>query len=217
MSTLIGWQTYEAGALVVALLAHPEENEGEAFRGTFNSLCALTLRLRAATDIQWALNWQSIRPVHAFVAEQKIERTFRTVRHRLNQRVISAQMLMPFLMEASTGTVPALPPGPGRALSINRVAALACENNGLSNAENVESRIWRPSLPVIHVAAAIELLGSGLRRPGYRPFNFWDLFVSRSVIARVIISAQEIEELIPRSRRLRIPPDRLIRLRLAGK
>jgi hypothetical protein len=59
--------------------------------------------------------------------------------------MIAGRMGIGFLKEAVTGQVPA---GLKR-LSINELAELVLDDAGYSEPQNVETRIWRPSLPVI--------------------------------------------------------------------
>jgi hypothetical protein len=42
-------------------------------------------------------------------------------------------------------------------VSINQMARLVLEDAGQTDPENVETRIWRPSLPAIHIASAVQL------------------------------------------------------------
>ena len=64
---------------------------------------------------------------------------------------------MGFLKEIVTGELPQLPAGIKR-LSLNQMADLVLEDTGNIDVENVNTRVWRPSLPVIHLATASLLL-----------------------------------------------------------
>ena len=66
-------------------------------------------------------------------------------------------MAIGFLKEAVTGEVPRLLAGIER-MSVNQMALLVLDDAGYTEPENVEIRIWRPSLPVIHLATAIQLM-----------------------------------------------------------
>jgi hypothetical protein len=68
--------------------------------------------------------------------------------------MIAARMAYPFLKEAESGKLPALPAGLKR-FSLNQMAELVLSDAGQADAENVETRIWRPSRPVIHLATAV--------------------------------------------------------------
>jgi hypothetical protein len=128
--------------------------------------------------------------------------------------MVAARMVMPFLQEAQTGRTPDLPPGV-KHLSINQMAEFVLSDVGLSDAQNVESRVWRPSKPVIHLAAAIAVFGQGMLRAVAQPLSIGDLVQTRWIIETVVQEAQEIEVLIAKSQRLRIAPESLIRVRLS--
>ena len=85
---------------------------------------------------------------------------------------------------------------------------------GQADAENVETRIWRPSWPVIHLATAVHgylhLVG-----PAAEVLGFVPLMTSRPVIEYLIRNAEYCETVVAKSSRLRIDADRLIKIRLA--
>jgi hypothetical protein len=93
------------------------------------------------------------------------------------------------------------------------MSGLVLADAGQSEAKNVETRIWRPSLPVIHLAAATQiLLDVGARHD--RPLHIGDLLTSRLVIEAIIQEARRYETLIERITRVHIDAGTLIRVRL---
>ena len=205
-------EVYEAGALLVSLLAYPGEGREDDERrcGVYTSLCACVLRARAEADPDWATEPQLVKPIYAAQSKSDCDKGLRELKRRLRDRMIAARMAYPFLKEAETGEVPELPPSVKR-LSINAMSELVLEDAGYSEPENVETRIWRPSLPVIHLASAvhnylhlIEIEALGLR----------GLLTCRDVIEYVIRNAEYFEALVGRSNRLRVNADRLVRLRV---
>jgi hypothetical protein len=203
---------YEAGAFIVSLLAYPEEStqDDERRRGVFTSLCGCLLRARAQADLDWATGPQLVKPVYASRTDRDNNRDLRTLPRRLCDRMIAARMAYPFLIEAETGEAPKLPAGINR-LSINAMSELVLEDAGYNEPENVETRIWRPSWPVIHLASAVhnylhliknEALGLG-----------W-LLSHRDDIEHVVRNAEYFEALVGRSKRLQVNADRLVKLRL---
>ena len=119
-------------------------------------------------------------------------------------------MAIGFLKEARTGEVP---PGIKR-VSINELAQLVLDDVGYTEPENVETRIWRRSLPVIHLASALQLM-LHLADPETGPIGLEALLLGRNVIELLICTAESHEALIAQSRHLRIAPEKLIRFRLA--
>jgi hypothetical protein len=149
-------EVYEAGALLVTLLAYPGKSDHEEKRRSHvhTSLCACALRAIYEMDPDRAVSPQLIKPIYAFQTERNCSLGLRTLRRRLRHRMIAARMAYPFLKKAESGEVPKLP-ARIRRLSINAMAELVLDDAGHSDPENVETRIWRQSRPVIHLASAV--------------------------------------------------------------
>ena len=208
-------EVYEAGALLVTLLAYPGESDHEEERRSrvHTSLCACALRAIYEVDPDRAVSPQLIKPIYAFQTERNCSLGLRTLPRRLRHRMIAARMAYPFLKEAESGEAPRLP-APLRRLSLNAMAELVLEDAGHSDPENVETRIWRQSRPVIHLASAVhgylQLLEGKAKPNGLGP-----LMTSRPVIEYVVRNAEYCETLVARSEGLRVDPERLIKIRLA--
>jgi hypothetical protein len=203
-----GVEVYEAGALLITLLAYPGEKE-EVWAQVHASLCSYALRIKSASEPDRATVPQPIKPVYAFRLEQDIERDLKTLERRMRDRIIAGRMGIGFLKESVTGQVPE---GLKR-LSINELAELVLDDAGYSEPENVEARIWRPSLPVIHLATALRLL-LHLGNPLIGPIGYETLLLGRNVIELVIRTAEYHRVLFTQSRFLRLDPESLIRIRL---
>ena len=202
-------EVYEAGALLITLLAYPRERE-EVWAQVHASLCSYALRIKSASEPNWATAPQPIKPIYAFRLQQDISRDLRTLDRRIRDRMIAGRMGIGFLKEAVTGQVPA---GLKR-LSINELAELVRDDARYSEPENVETRIWRPSLPVIHLATALQvLLYLGDQQIG--PIGYESLLLGRNVIELIIRTAEHHRVLFTQSRTLRLDPSNLISIRLA--
>jgi len=92
------------------------------------------------------------------------------------------------------------------------ICALVADDAGYTNSENVETRIWRPSLPIVHVAAAVQVLLHS--SPG--SLHAGQLMNSRPLIEWVIREAAEYEQSFARSRFRGIDARSLIKIRLCG-
>jgi len=202
-------EVFEVGAAVLTLLAYPE-TDSEARRRTLHaSLCALAVRAIYPVESDSACRPQLIKPIYAFRTEREIAKDLRTLRRRHRDRMIAGRMAVAFLQKA-IGITPALS-GRNSRLSINALSALVSDEAGYTEPENVETRIWRPSLPIIHVAAAIQVLLQA--NPS---IHTGDLVTNRPLIEWVIRTAEEYERLFARSRYRGIDADKLIKIRLAG-
>jgi hypothetical protein len=200
--------------MLVTWLAFSGESETEETRSRVHaSLCNYALRAMCEIEPNCATSPQVIKPIYALRSQQDIDRDLRTLERRLRDRMVAGRMAIAFLKEALTGQAPKLPAGVTR-LSINQMARLVLDDTEDSEPENVETRIWRPSLPVIHLATAVQVLLQ-LAEPDTGPLGLEALLLSREVIELVIRTAEYHESVIARSRRLRVDPESLVRVRLA--
>jgi hypothetical protein len=133
------------------------------------------------------------------------------LKRRLQDRMAAARMAIAYLKEVTTGNFPKLPRGIKR-LSLNQLSEMALDDTRESMPENVEVRVWRASLPVIHLASATAVLSDILGRQG-ATISFENLLTDRALIEWIVRAAEEYELLPQRSRR-KIDPGRLIKLRL---
>jgi hypothetical protein len=126
--------------------------------------------------------------------------------------MVAARMAMGFLQEAA-GHKPKLPKGVTR-LSLNQMSALVSDEAGQSDPGNTETRVWRSSIPVIHLAAATTLSINNAERKGEPKTSVGDIHHSRQLIQDIVILAQFFEVLLEKSR-LSIDPAKLVKVRLA--
>jgi hypothetical protein len=158
----------------------------------------------------WAIPPRPMKPVYALRHQRENDRYLRTLERCLRDRMVAGRMAIGFLKEVATGEVPV-----GiKHLSINEMAQLVLDDVQYSEPENVETRIWRPSLPVIHLASALQLL-LHLAEPVTGPIGLESLLLGRNVIELLVRTAEYHETVIAQSRYLRLSPESLIRFRLA--
>ncbi len=207
-------ETYECGAMLLAVLAYPS---GSASRHELRtSLCAYYLRFlySGETDATVVI---PLKPAYVFRSERTVKKDIKTLERRLRDRAIAARMFRGFWQEAA-GAVVNLPNGMTR-LSLNQLAELVTED-AQQSPENVETRIWRPSIPVIHIAAALENIMLDADRLGNGWISWGDMLASRDLVEDIIEKAKMIEGFISTSEKIRsqlnIEPSRLVKLQLAN-
>ena len=195
--------------MLLTWLAFPEESNSEETSSRVHaSLCNYALRAKSQSEQEWDIAPQPIKPVYALRPQSEVNRDLRTFERRLRHRMIAGRMAIGFLKEALTGEVPK-----GiRRLSVNQMARLVLADADYTDPENVESRIRRPSLPVIHIATAIQVMLQ-IAEPETGPLGLELLLLVPRVIELVIRTA-EYHELVIAQSRLQIDPETLIRLRL---
>jgi hypothetical protein len=206
---------YDVGAVLLSLLAHPPMASGDKdWKRLQRTLCHVFLKDRSERDPEWARRRQSIKPIYAFVPEKEAKRNMRTLDRRLRDRMAAARVAIAFLQEAKLGVRPPTLPKSVKRLSVNQMADLVCDDAGMSSPENFETRVWRPSLPVIHLAAALQVLLQDENRAGRKLLSWGNVMQDRGIVKRVIREAEEYRGLIAKSPRLKIKPKVLVRVRL---
>ncbi len=205
-------EVYEAGALLVTLLAYPDASD-EAQGHVHASLCTYALRARSEIEPEWAIQPQPIKPIYTLRSQRDCNRALRTLERCLRDRMAAGRMAIAFLKEALRGEVPELPAGVKR-LSLHQLSELVLGDTSFTDPDNVETRIWRSSLPVIHFCSAIQVfLSLAEADVGLIPLEA--LLLNRKVIELIIRTAEYHETLLAQSRHLRFEPERMIRIRLA--
>jgi hypothetical protein len=205
-------EIYEAGASLVTLLAYPGKGEEETRPAVHASLCHHALRMKCGSEPGWALSPQPIKPIYALRTPREVNQDLRSLKRRLRDRMAAGRMAIGLLKEAVTGKAAELPAGLTR-LSINQMASLVLDDTGNSDLENVKTRIWRQSAPVIHLATAVQVFLQ-LAEPETGPLGFETFLLNRAAIECWVRAAKYHETIIAQSCRLRIHPDRLLKVRL---
>ena len=146
-------ESYEAGAIFFSVMAYPDPvdvSEREKFR---KSLCRHFIMTRASLDGDWGAKNQPIKPIY-FLEEEKVahstlKRGLTKLRHRVNTATF---LTLPKF--AGLERVEGLP------TSIKEMSVLAMPELGMKGetASTYKSKIWKPSRPVTHAAAAFVAL-----------------------------------------------------------
>ena len=210
---------YEIGAALVTILTFSEAGDTDDDRGDVHAaLCKWALHSRAISDSEWAGKPLLIKPIYMLLTDDQVDRQLRTLNRRFRDRMIAARMVMPFLKQTHSGELPKLDP-PLKRLTINKMAERVLPISGQTEPGNVKSRVWRPSLPVLHLAAATEVVRQLLERHANIVLGYEHLLWETGVIAWILREAQIFEGLMEKAtsaRELRVDPAKLIRLRLVA-
>ena len=81
---------YEAGALLVTLLAFPDASD-ETQGNVQASLCNYALKVRSAIEHDWTILPQPIKPFYAFRSERDCNRDLRTLVRRWRDRMVAGR------------------------------------------------------------------------------------------------------------------------------
>ena len=204
---------YEAGASLISVLAYPGDGDEELRAGVHASLCHHALRvLCAIEEPDWALSPQLMKPLYALRTPDEVRKDLRTLQRRHRDRMAAGRMAIGFLKKA-VGGMTELAGGPSR-VSINQLVRLVLDDTGQIDPENVETRIWRQSLPAIHIASTIQVYLQ-LAEPDMGKLGLETFLLNRWAIECVVRGAEFHASIIAHSPHLPIDPTRLIRIRLA--
>jgi hypothetical protein len=196
---------FECGASLLALLAFPSATDEE--RAEIEaSLCANHLR---AVFEETGDGDKPVKAKYAFRDLQVINSDLRTFDRLIRDRIVAARVAIPFLQRAS-GHGLKLPSSVKR-LSINQLAEFVMKEANQSNPENFKTRVWRPSLPVIHLAAAVVVAMNDRRGM----VSYGNLIADQSFIGVVLTYTSEFENIIKNNNLRGINSKRLVSVQLA--
>ena len=157
-------EVYERGAILLTALACPQESDAARSLQLYLSLCGKALWLKHLMKPE---DWTPIqvRPQYVFRDPKVIDRDVAYVVKRLGERMVAGRMAIALLRKAVPGGLQRLPKEIRR-LSVNQLAPYVLEDAGQTEPGNVERRVWAPSRPVIHIAAAAAMAGQELSKRG---------------------------------------------------
>ena len=214
-------RVYEVGAALLALLALPDGSEMERVN-LMATLCHLRWRGLVESDSPEAASEQLVRPNYLTRTDDQIRTDLKFFKANLEDRVVAGRMAIPFLRKAE-GTLPAKLPRDIKRVSLNELADgakrdLAVVKRGRKGAEadaaNIRSRVWRPSLPVIHLAVGLAVTMQDSERTGAGEVLYPHFLEHEWLIERVIAYADYCAFLIEEKRALPGKAVPLIKVRL---
>jgi hypothetical protein len=202
-------EDYECGAALLTVLACPKDVDENT--ELYQSLCGKALWLKRMLDLKEQTPITAA-PQYVFRDRKYIDKDVRIVEKRLGERMVAARMAVPFLRRAALGSAGPLPKGIQR-LSINQMAEFVLVDEGLSDTANVKKRIWTPSRPVIHLAAAAAIAGQWCKKAG--EIIALESFLFRRELTKTVVRlAQDFETVIANDPKFPVKPNELVRFRL---
>lgn len=153
---------FMTGALFQAILAWPTETKN--YQRISEELMAGVIRLTKAENpalsrsvmVEWPqFNWPSIE-----ARAQKPKSALGYLNKRLTQRMAAAKAGIGKLHERLFG-IPAVLPEGITATSIDQLCELIKTDVSINDPDDIEKQVWRTSLPIIHLAMAVQLMLAG--------------------------------------------------------
>jgi hypothetical protein len=201
-------ELYESGAMLLTALTYPYELESEESFRFFLAMCSRALWLKFAEN---TADWSpiTVKPQYVFLNTAEVDKAFELAEKRLQQRLVAGRMALPFFIRTIDGHLE-LPPEIKR-LSLNQMAEFVQDEAGQADASNVEQRIWRPSRPVIHFAAAAFSVGRNAERAN-RAISTASFLIDRAFLLEVFTAAEALAGLIEDDPTFPVDVQTLIRL-----
>ena len=155
---------FMTGALFHSILAWPTATETDSYQRISEELMAGVIRLTKAEDPakvqrvinEWPqFNWPSIE-----ARAQKPKSALGYLNKRLTQRMAAGKAGIGKSHEQLFG-IPAVLPEGVTAMSIDQLCKLIKSDVSINDSDDIEKHVWRKSLPIIHVAMAVQLMLAG--------------------------------------------------------
>jgi hypothetical protein len=185
---------FECGAALLALLAFPSSTDAERVE-IAASLCSAHLRAK----FKEAGNPEElVKAKYAFRDDATIRKDLKKLDRLVRDRMVAAHVAIAFLQNA-IGHRPNLPRDVKR-LSLNQLSEFAMRQAKQSIPENFETRIWRATLPVIHLAAAVAVTISDRERMGEERTSYGNMIADVEFLFDVLKYSKEHEIIIKNSK-----------------
>ncbi|GLR88875.1 hypothetical protein [Bradyrhizobium iriomotense] len=198
---------FECGATLLAVLAFPSATD-VVLAEIVASICSEYLRTRFEQSDNLD---ELVKARYAFRDKRRIKRDLRTLDRAIRDRMAAAHVAVALLQNA-IGHRPNLP-GSVKRLSLNQLSEFAMGDANQSSPENFETRIWRPSLPVIHVAAAFAVAISDRERAGEKRTAYGNLIADAELVGNVVNYIEKFKNIIDNNN-LKIDRRKLISIRI---
>jgi hypothetical protein len=208
---------FEIASTVLVALLYSELKDTDADRShALTILCARALHMRAQQDPGWVHAAAPSKLCYAMTSVDEINRALKDINRRLRRRWVAGTMALPFLEIAATGHCAIAQDQRGKT-TVNHLASRVLGNAPECSPEDVKKRIWGPSKPVLHLAAAFSF-ERYVRAQRKEEFDFDDFFWSPEFVARIIVAADLYRPLLEKAikpGKLKLDPATLIRIIIA--
>lgn len=206
---------YRCGAEFLGIVAYPDPRDKNARYAFTQTLVRLAILRRMEVDPDWAKGPQVIRPAYFTGSDVLHSRVLRRGTMKLNQRLAIAKFLViPHLRAIDTGRTARQD---GLPATVENMSILAGNFLGLSegSAKTVQSRLWKPSKPIVHAMCAYVIWSDVLwKKWGRNPdadkqFAFMLL---PELVEEVVEIAEEIRQQLFQIEQFTIPEHETIKL-----
>lgn len=198
-------EPYEIAATLFSLIAYPPtQYKSDKIDLCMMGLITKYLHWKRRTDDTWATSYQKIKPVFLDLKESQFEQIEKKFDETLQDRLNAAFIAKRWLEESSNLHSKKRP-------TIQAFIDELADYKGISDIDNLRARVWRKSIPVIHLSMAlakiIDLMDSELK---LRPSYFW-FFENPEIVKNLINLSNEFAEALVKSK-LKINSNQLLKV-----
>lgn len=182
-------ESYEIAALLFALLsAPPSVASDKEFNDYYFGLVSDFLHLKIHNAPEWAQSKQNIKPYYLSMSSDKAARiavkSDKKIQSRLNAAHIAIQKLIEVAHPEKLSHI-------SYDLSLNKMIENLDQFEGIKDLDNFETRVWRTSIPIIHLAVALAIMmNDALVNFGIR-LDYNSFYEDKSLTKRLIDEAKK--------------------------
>ena len=203
--------TYEKGAKFLSFMAYPKTGDAEKGAVLHNALCHWALRHDCETHREDQAPI-TIKPAYFGFDHSQVGRHVKFLGKELEKHLIAGRMAVAYLKWFKDGRIPA-ELGKINSLSLDKVAEFVFQSEGYGTPENFGNRIWRPSRPVVHFAAALVVVGQDRKRNG-KELSAMHLLAEDELLASVITHAIDFAQMIHENPAFPAKPEQLVGIKI---
>jgi hypothetical protein len=206
----------EPGATFFSTIAYPDPTDAAARERFWFSLCRWAILEQCRLDPTWAVSVQAIRADVFMRYNNDWWKNFSFGLRRFNHRLTVAQYILLPKLRASVFVDPIQVEGFAPTVENLGVLAMDFMKSKANDQRNLKTRIWNPSRPVVHAAAAFALMTFARRNlpEEVNPLGNRDPFfacLSSPELLKLIISVSEaIRKLLPFLKGLKVREEETI-------
>jgi hypothetical protein len=157
-----------------------------------------------------------IKPGYLLMEAGDVSRSVSATARRLGQALTVARAARPFVGKALHGSPPPLP-RPVSRLSLNAVIPFVLGDESETDPHNFEQRVFRRTLPVLHLAVALEHAIDAVEAAAGRSPGLEELFwMADHFLPWLVERGMTLEEPVLAIKEFKVPADHQLRVRLAG-
>jgi hypothetical protein len=202
---------YKTGAKLLGRIVYPKPEDSARRIMLEDALCYWALHYDARNDPEDRSQVSVSRAYFGFTQAQ-LDQHLKFAGKRLEERLMAGRIAAAYLRYFEEGRIPIVL-GNIKRMSLNQIVGFVASSEGYTGTGNFEQRFWRPSKPVIHIAAALAVVGQEWKRRG-EVLGLLHLLLNQEHVIDVINRAILFADMIKRDTKFPVDPKCLVTIEL---